>query len=309
MSAARPAVVGEHNVVVEPFLMPRNLADAIRVDGDERRRLWVGSLPAVVARLERAWSVTVGAPFQPGGQTAWVAPARTVNGDAVVLKVAWRHPEADHEPEGLHVWDGDGAVRLYASDHFDDTIALLVERCVPGTPLTSRAEADQDTVIASLLHRLWRDPPSGHRFRPLQQMCDAWADAFEQKTATRPVDLDPGLARAGIALFRTLPATAERRVLLCTDLHAGNVLAATRDPWMMIDPQPYVGDPHYDVTQHLLNCDQRLHADPHGLARRMADLAGLDPDRVRLWLFARCVQESIDWPAPLTDIARRIAPT
>ena len=77
----------------------------------------------------------------------------------------------------------------------------------------------------------------------------------------------------------------------------------------MIDPKPYVGNPHYDVVQHLLKCDERLHADPRGLGRRMADLAGLDRERVLLWLFARCVQQSPDWPTPLTDIARRIAPT
>ena len=44
-------------------------------------------------------------------------------------------------------------------------------------------------------------------------------------------------------LFTSLPGTADRRVLLCTDLHAGNVLAAQRRPWLVIDPKPYVGDP------------------------------------------------------------------
>ena len=40
----------------------------------------------------------------------------------------------------------------------------------------------------------------------------------------------------------------------------------------------------------------------------MADLLGLDADRLRLWLFARCVQESVDWPG-LAEVARRIAPS
>ena len=55
-----------------------------------------------------------------------------------------------------------------------------------------------------------------------------------------------------------------------------NVLAAQREAWLVIDPKPYVGDPTYDALQHLLNCDRRLHADPHALARRIADLLGLD---------------------------------
>ena len=183
----------------------------------------------------------------------------------------------------------------------------LLERCVPGNTLASRPEPEQDTVIASLLRRLWREPAAGHPFRPLQEMCDQWADAFERRAAARPMNLDSGLAREGIALFRALPATADRNVLLCTDLHAENVLSAEREPWLMIDPKPYVGDPTYDALQHLLNCDERLQADPRALARRMADLLELDHERLLLWLFARCVQESPDWPA-LADVARRIAP-
>ena len=110
----------------------------------------------------------------------------------------------------------------------------------------------------------------------LSRMCDAWADEFEQKTAAGQSRLDAGLAREGIALFRALPATGDRDLLLCTDLHAENVLAAEREPWLVIDPKPYVGDPTYDVLQHLLNCDDRLRVDPRNLAWRMADLLGLD---------------------------------
>ena len=117
------------------------------------------------------------------------------------------------------------------------------------------------------------------------------------------------LVREGIALFRSLPATAERNVLLCTDLHSENVLSGQREPWLMIDPKPYVGDPTYDALQHLLNCDERLHADPRDLARRMAYLLGLDADRLLLWLFARCVQESLDWPCLPTSLAASHQPS
>jgi streptomycin 6-kinase len=94
---------------------------------------------------------------------------------------------------------------------------------------------------------------------------------------------------------------------LCTDLHAGNVLAARREPWLVIDPKPFVGDPAFDPVQHMLNCDKRLTTDPAGLARRMAELLDLDPERVRLWLFARCVQESLHHEL-MRELARRLAP-
>jgi streptomycin 6-kinase len=138
-------------------------------------------------------------------------------------------------------------------------------------------------------------------------MCQQWADRFEQQAGPPGAVLDPGLVRAGIALLRELPARAADEALLCTDLHAGNVLAAARQPWLAIDPKPYVGDRAYDVLQHMLNCAERLTADPDGLARRMAGLLDLDAGRVGLWLFARCVLESADWPQ-LAEVARRLAP-
>jgi streptomycin 6-kinase len=223
--------------------------------------------------------------------------------------VAWPHPEAAHEADGLRAWAGQGAVRLHAAHDFGEAHALLIERCRPGTELSVRPEPEQDTVIAALLRRLWIRPGPGHRFRSRQLMCNQWADRFEQSLAAgRASPLDPGLARAGIALFRELPATPGPRVLLCTDLHAGNVLAAAREPWLVVDPKPHVGDPAYDPLQHMLNCEERLHADPRGLARRMAGLLDLDPDRVLAWLFARCVQESAEWPV-LAGVARTLAPT
>jgi streptomycin 6-kinase len=107
--------------------------------------------------------------------------------------------------------------------------------------------------------------------------------------------------------FVALAAPSERDVLLCTDLHAGNVLAAQREPWLVIDPKPYLGDPCYDVLQHMLDCEERLAVDPAGLAQRMADLLDLDGERVRRWLFARCVIEGVDDPG-LQAVAAALAP-
>ena len=39
-------------------------------------------------------------------------------------------------------------------------------------------------------------------------------------------------------------------------------LAAQPEPWLVIDPKPYVGDPAYDLLQHMLNCEDRLAAHP-----------------------------------------------
>ena len=293
------------HMAASEFVFPRNLLSAAKEEGRED---WLAGVPGIVRRFSQEWSLTVHRPFQPGGHTAWVAPARTSAGEARVLKVAWRHPEADHEADGLRAWAGRGAANLFAAYESAETTVMLLERCRPGSALSRHDEERQDEVIAGLLRRLWIDPPVEHGFRPLAEMCERWAEQFDLKAAAGLVPLDPGLAAQGIALFRALPTTADRQALLCTDLHAGNVLAAEREPWLMIDPKPYVGDPTYDVIQYLLNCPRRLHSDPAALIARFADLLELDRDRLRLWLFARCVQESADWPGH-AELARRLAPT
>ncbi len=311
MRSRAPAPILEDARVSE-LVMPRNLIRALEEDGDgpSARSAWMATLPQVVHDLARRWSLALDRPFQPGGSASWVAPARNTAGERLVLKVGWRHYEAFHEADGLRAWDGDGAVWLHDALVVDETSALLLEPCEPGTPLSQAVPtADQDAVVAGLLRRLWIEPPAGHPFRALQSMCDCWADAFEEKygAADRGRQLDRGLARAGIELFRGLPATSERLVLLCTDLHPENVLAARREPWLVIDPKPYVGDPTYDALQHMLNFPARLRADATRFARRMADLLDLDAERLRQWLFARCVQESVDRPY-LRSVATSLAP-
>ncbi|MDQ6776392.1 MAG: aminoglycoside phosphotransferase family protein [Actinomycetota bacterium] len=275
--------------------IPRRLRCNVEEDDNPRRHAWLATLPEQIAQLASRSSLVLGEPLLPGGQCAWVAPARDRTGRELVLKAGWRHPEAEHEGDALRLWDGDGAVRCLAEETLENTIALLLERCMPGTPLGSALpEPDQDVVLAALLRRLWdHHPPEDHPFQPLQAMCDDWADSFERDLDTDDRGLDLTLARDAITLLHELPRSADRAVLLCTDLHAENVLASHREPWLAIDPKPFIGDPAYDPVQHMLNCDERLATDPVGLARRMAQLMDLDPERVRLWLFARCAQESL----------------
>ena len=92
------------------------------------RAEWTAALPATVAALAARWGLTLGPPFEPGGECAWVAPA----GPDLVLKVGWSHDEARDEAAGLRAWDGRGAVRLLAEHRAGETTALLLERAVPG---------------------------------------------------------------------------------------------------------------------------------------------------------------------------------
>jgi streptomycin 6-kinase len=243
----------------------------------------IDRLRGLLPDLERRWSLKLGVPFESGeGSTAWVAPAELADGRTAVLKIAMPHMEAEHETAGLRFWNGDPTVRLIDADEASG--ALLLERCEPGTSLRDMPEEEQDVVIAPLLRRLWRRPAEPHPFRPLSLMAANWRDEALAESAHWA---DAGLIAGGLQLFEALAQPGPEDVLLATDLHAGNVLRAQRERWLVIDPKPFVGDPAYDATQHLLNCYARLCAEPDKTIGRIAGLLDLDAERVGLWLFAR----------------------
>jgi len=267
---------------------------------------WLNRLPDAVRNLERRWSLTLGAPFDGEEVScAWVAPVALADGTTAVLKLGMPHMEGEHELQGLRFWNGDPTVRLLKAD--DELGAMLLERCEPGTVLRTLAEPEQDVVIAGLLRRLWRSPSAPHPFRPLSALTEYWSNETLADVEQWP---DPGMVREGLRLLKELPRTASIEVLLATDLHAGNVLRSEREPWLVIDPKPFVGDPAYDATQHLFNCDARLRSDPGGTICRIADLLGVDRERVRLWTFARAAAEPRDdWRRDDSmALARAIAP-
>jgi streptomycin 6-kinase len=268
-----------------------------------QRAAWLERLPRVIRDLEQRWRLTLVTPFDGDEVScAWVAPARLPDGTRVVLKLGMPHMEGEHEMHGLRFWNGDPTVRLLDADHV--TGAMLLERCEPGTPLRTLPEPDQDGVIASLLRRLWRVPPASSLFRPLSAMTEHWSGETLTDAERWP---DASLVRDGLRLFEELQRTAPTTAPLATDLHAGNVLRAEREPWLVIDPKPFIGDPAYDATQHLLNCRTRLRSDPAKTISRFADLLGVDRDRVRLWTFARLAAEPRDeWTDDSLAIARRL---
>lgn len=285
------------------FEVPPQLAAICRQTPE--RAAWLSEVPGIVRDLERRWSLAFGAPFiNNDASCAWVAPVTLANGTRGVFKLGMPHMEAEHEIQGLRFWDGDPTVRLLKAD--DELGAMLLERCEPGTSLRALPDCKQDVVIATLLRRLWRLPPDSHPFRHLSVLTGYWSEETLADVEHWP---DDGLVRAGLQLFRDLPRAGTcEDVLLATDLHAGNVLRAEREPWLVIDPKPFVGDPAYDATQHLFNCESRLRSDPSGTICRVADLLGVDRERVKLWTFARAAAEPREqWNEESMSLARTLA--
>lgn len=281
--------------------IPERLVASCR--NSPERMAWLAHLPDLLHRLEREWSFQLRDPFGPEVSCSYVAAVTRKDGTPAVLKLGVPDWEGQHEIEGLRFWNGNPTVHLLEAQ--SEAGAMLLEACRPGSPLRGRQEEEQDQVIAGLLRRLWQTPTHPHPFRALSNLLAYWsAETVAQEAQWK----DPGMVREGLRLFEELPRSAQEPVLLATDLHAGNVLSARRQPWLVIDPKPFVGDPAYDGTQHLLNCRSRLLQNPHETISRFADLLDVDRERLRLWTFARAAADPrSDWrQSTLAEIARAL---
>jgi streptomycin 6-kinase len=248
---------------------------------------WRTQAPALLAAISQEWGLTVDGPAMAGA-TASVLPVRTSTGEAAVLKVVWPHPEAEHEHLALRAWAGEGTVRLLRAD--PRRFALLLERAEPGHDLAEIDVREACEVVAALYPRLHR--PAIPQLDRLSAHAARWADSLTElgrsdQVPRRFADQARSLARS----FADDPATDG--TLLHTDLHYANVLAAAREPWLVIDPKPMSGDPAYEVAPMLWNRWDEVMAsrDPRtAILDRMftlVDGAGLDEDRVRAWVTVR----------------------
>ena len=220
-----------------------------------------------------------------------VAPARTRAGEDVVLKVQEPHRESEHEAEALRLWDGDGAIRLL--DEEPEEYALLLERCVPGTPLSAAGAETALDVFVELLPRLWR--PAGSPFRSLTAEAVWWADSLEATWERFGRPFERKLLDAALEALQELPRTQGPQVLLHQDLHGDNVLAAQREPWLAIDPKPLAGEREFGIAP-IVRSSELGHSRQDVLGRfdRLVSDLGLDRERARGWTIGQTIAWAFD---------------
>jgi streptomycin 6-kinase len=109
----------------------------------------------------------------------------------------------------------------------------------------------------------------------------------------RPFDAE--LARDAARFCADFATSSEPIVLANRDYHLGNVLAARREPWLLIDPKPLAGEPAFD-TGHLLRSllspgVDRSHVD--ALVDRLAGELHLRAEVIRIWAFVRSIEDAL----------------
>ena len=248
---------------------------------------WVERLPGRLATLLEEWDLSTDG-WSMHGYCSIVVPVRTSEGDEAVLKVAFDvDEESDHEHLALRHWAGRGAVRLLRAD--PHRRAMLLER-LHHDDLSRVPDLEACEVVAGLYPRL--HVPALPQLRTVTSFVERWSAALA--TVPRSAPIPRRMVEQALSLARDLVTDpASTGVIVHGDLHYLNVLAADREPWLVIDPKPMSGDPHFEPAPMLWNRMEELgDAVRAGVRRRfhtLVDAAGLDEARARDWVIVRMV--------------------
>jgi streptomycin 6-kinase len=260
-------------------------------DRDAEWAAWVDLLPRRVAGLLDEWELGVDGLLMHGF-TALVVPVLRADGGRAVVKL--RFPgddESEFEHLALRQWNGNGAVRLIRAD--PARAAMLLERIGPDD-LNVLGDLEACEEIARIYARI--HVPAFPQLRTVTSYVDRWLDQLTAVAQRAPIPRR--YVEQTLHLGRALTSDPDSTgTLIHGDLHFDNVLAGPdeQQPWLVIDPKPMSGDPHYEPAPALWNrWDESVRSgDVRGATRRrfhtLVDAAGLDEARARDWVVVRMV--------------------
>ena len=251
---------------------------------------FVERLPKLAAGLIDEWQLTVDGESMHG-YCALVLPVRTAGGRPAMLKIGFPDDESEHEHLALQHWHGNGAVELLRADPHRS--ALLLERLYH-EDLNELWDLDACEIVAALYRQL--HVPAVPQLRTLTSYIERWSGELAELPRNAPVPRR--LVEQALSVARDFMADpASTGTMIHCDLHYENVLAGDREPWLVIDPKPVSGDPHYELAPMLWNRMEELEGDlRNGLRRRfhtLVDAAGLDERRARDWVVVRMVHNAL----------------
>ncbi|MEW2214017.1 aminoglycoside phosphotransferase family protein [Streptomyces globisporus] len=288
--------------------IPQGLVASYATGFGEEGSAWIAGLPSLAADLLDRWQLR-GDGAARSGQASLVLPVLRPDGTRAVLKLQLPREETAAALIGLRAWNGDGMVRLL--DHDPASSSMLLERLDGARTLASIDDDDVAMGILAGLHARLVAVPAPQGLRGLGEVAAAMLEQVPQAVArlTDPADRD--LLRGWASAVAELADDPGDR-LLHWDLHYDNVLAAEREPWIAIDPEPLVGDPGFDLWPALDSRwdDVVAKGGPLRVVRRRFDLLtdtlGLDRARAAGWTLGRLLQNAL-WD--IEDRERRLAPS
>jgi streptomycin 6-kinase len=252
--------------------------------------VWLERVPELVRQCVERWELRLGEPYVAGA-VGYTARVECRDGEPAVLKLSYPHRESEHEAAALELHSGVGTVRLL--EHDSERHAMLLERCEPETPISKIGGEAALDVIVELLPRLWKR--AGRPFRPLAEEAAWWLEELPGawEAAARPFERE--LLDAGIDALRELLKSQGEQVLVNQDLHGENILSAQREPWLVIDPKPLIGEREFSLAPIVRSFELGdTRRDVLYRLDRLSSELGLDRERARWWTIGQTLAWTFD---------------
>lgn len=208
---------------------------------------WLDVLPEAVARFQEKWKITF-EPEIPETTITLVLLGHSPKLGPVVFKSLPEIEEFTSESRALELAGGPSVSRLFDRDL--ERCAMIAERIVPGTMLTSAEFTDEDAarVAADVALHMHEAAPDTTGLLPVRRYM---RDLLEWDSQPHLIP-DATIAHAQVLGKRLLATTTDERVLH-GDLHHQNILRRADGSWALIDPKGLYGDPAYEIAAFLYN--------------------------------------------------------
>jgi streptomycin 6-kinase len=207
----------------------------------------------------------------------------------VVLKVIKNHGDEWRSGEIVNAFEGRGVVRIYEYTEG----AMLLERLLPGQPLSILDDDEASFLLASTIKKM--SPGAPMDFAPTVEI---WGKAFERYAVSGDNQIPRDLLMAAQHLYTDLCQSQKHVRLLHGDLHHSNILFDTERNWIAIDPKGVVGELEYELGAALRNPIEKpaLFTNPIIIQKRaqlFSDILDLNYRRILSWAFAQAVLSEI----------------
>ena len=246
---------------------------------------WLHSLPCLIEKLSRYWSLTN---IEPANNMNWnyVAYATQYQKTKVVLKMSCDPALISSEYRALRHFDGHGAIKLF--DYSEEFHAILLEHALPGCSLKENGPAQITETIYSYSQvvksiSLLNLPSSSFPH------VSTWLAAVDH---IRDERIDKRHVEKAKQLKSHLLKSLQEEYLCHGDLHLENIIQ-NRNDWLAIDPKEIIGEIAFEAAAFdLLSDDERNDTQTSqskivDRVRQLSNALNIDNDRLLSWIFLR----------------------
>ncbi|MFV2021496.1 aminoglycoside phosphotransferase family protein [Micromonospora sp. LOL_023] len=246
---------------------------------------WLAELPRAIRLQCEKWDLRIVGELSHGSHAVVVPVTR--DGEEYALRIAPPDTDVADQVRALRFWDGRGTVLLIEADV--DHGAMLLERLAMHLSLSDRPVDKAVAILGRMIRRLAvAAPPDVQSTATLARTIADDLEAtwhrlhepFDKAFLAEALDVAPGLSGTSSVLA------------VNGDLHSGQVLKGSREPWLTVDPLLLRGDIEYDLARVLWTRLDDMADAAEVVAHFETAVAegGLDYARARDWVVFRSVE-------------------